>query len=240
VGLVVKPVPTVSFYGTTANGFTRAPILAQTPSANGPHEAETSLLVEAGAKSEWMGGRLQLTAAFYGITKENVLRPDPDFGPSGNNTNAVLPVGEIRNRGVELDLAGTILPGLNLAFNYAYLDSEIREDVNPALVGRPMPNAPPHAVGLFTRVDLPFGAAVSGSLGYVGRREEPFAGIVAPAYTVVDLQYFQQVTRVARLLVRCENVFDVEYAASSLFAARAGNFPGQPRTVSVALSLTYR
>lgn len=240
VGVVVKPVPTLSFYATTANGFTRAPILSQTPSANGPHDPETSLLIEGGAKSEWLGGRLQLAAAFFGITKQNVLRPDPNFGPSGDNTNAVLPVGEIRNRGLEVDLAGTVLPRWNLAFNYAYLDSEILEDVNPALIGRPMPNAPPHTVGLFTRVDLPLGGAASGSLGYVGRREEPFAGIVAPAYTVVDLQYFQQITSAARLLVRCENVFDVEYAASALFAARAGNIPGQPRTLSVALTLTYR
>lgn len=240
VGLVVKPVPTVSLYATTANGFTRAPILSQTPSANGPHEPETSLLFEGGAKSTWLGGRLQLAAAVFGITKQNVLRPDPNFGPSGDNTNAVLPVGEIRNRGLELDLAGTILPRWNLAFNYAYLDSEIREDVNPALIGQPMPNAAPHSIGLFTRVDLPLGGAASGSLGYVGLRKEPFAGIEAPAYTVVDLQYFQDITSAVRLLVRCENVFDVEYAASSLFAARAGNFPGQPRTLSVALTLTHR
>ena len=32
----------------------------------------------------------------------------------------------------------------------------------------------------------------------------------------------------------------VEYAMSSLFAARAGNFPGQPRTFSVALTVHSR
>jgi iron complex outermembrane receptor protein len=181
-----------------------------------------------------------VTAALYQITKQNVLRPDPDFGPGGGNTNAVLPVGEIRNRGLEIDLTGSPLPGWNVALNYAYLDSEIREDPNPALVGQPMPNAAPHAVGFFTRVDLPLGAALSGSLGYVGDRREPFAGIMAPAYTAVDLQYFQQLAANLRLLLRCENVFDVEYAASSLFAARAGNFPGQPRTVSVALTVATR
>jgi iron complex outermembrane recepter protein len=240
VGVVVKPIPTVSLYATTSNGFTRAPILAQTPTANGPHDPERARQLEAGAKSQWLDGRLQLTGAFFSVVKRNVLRPDPNFGPDGLNTNAVLAVGEIRNRGLEFDLAGAIRPNWNVAFNYAYLDSEITEDVSAALIGRPMPNAAPHAVGFFTRVDLPRGAALSGSLEYVGDREEPFAGIEAPGYTTVDVQYFQQLRSWARLLVRCENVFDVRYAASSLFAARAGNFPGQPRTVSVALTVTGR
>jgi hypothetical protein len=30
------------------------------------------------------------------------------------------------------------------------------------------------------------------------------------------------------------------YAASSLFAARAGNMPGQPRTLSISLTVTNR
>ncbi len=240
VGLVFKPTPNISLYSTTANGFTRAPVLTQTPTANGPHNPERSRQFEAGAKSEWLSGRLQLTGAFYAIAKRNVLRPDPNFGPTGNNVNAVLSVGEIRNRGVEIDLAGTILPRWNLAFNYAYLDSEITDDPTASLIGKPMPNAAPHTTGLFTRVDLPKGAALSGSVQYVGDRLEPFANIAAPSYTVADMQYFQQLTPYARLLLRCENLFDVRYASSSLFAARVGNFPGQPRTVSVALTFTSR
>jgi iron complex outermembrane receptor protein len=141
IGVVYKPRPRLSLYGTVANGFTRAPVLTQSPSANGPHEAETAQQFETGAKSEWLDGRVQLTGAFFTIVKQNVLRPDPNFGPGGDNVNAVLPVGEIRNRGVEVDLAGSPLPRWNLAFNYAFLDSAITDDVNPALVGRPMPNA---------------------------------------------------------------------------------------------------
>lgn len=240
VGVVVKPTPRVSLYGSTATGFVRAPILSQTPSANGPHDPETARQVEAGAKTEWLDGRVQMTAAVFSALKQNVLRPDPNFGPTGSNTNAVLAVGEIRNRGVEFDLAGQLLPAWNMTFNYAYLDSEILKDVNALLTGRPMPNAAPHAVGMFSRVDLPHGAAISGSVQYVARRQEPFAGISAPAYTVVDAQYFQQLTSRVRLLLRCENLFDARYAASSLFVARAGNMPGQPRTVSVALTLVGR
>jgi hypothetical protein len=34
-------------------------------------------------------------------------------------------------------------------------------------------------------------------------------------------------------------MFDTKYATSSLFAARAGNFPGQPRTLSVQLVSSF-
>ena len=238
LGIVFKPQAGLSIYGSVANGFSRAAILSQTPSANGPHEPETSRQVEVGAKSEWLEGRVQLTAAFFDARKQNVLRPDPALGPLGTNFNAVLATGEVRNRGVEIDLAGALTSRWNLAFNYAYLDSEITRDLVTSLVGRPMPNAPPHAAGLFTRIDLPKGAAVGGSLEYVDDRIEPFAGIMAPSYTVVDAHYFQQLTPRIRVLVRVENLFDRQYAASSLFAARAGNMPGQPRTASIALTMT--
>jgi iron complex outermembrane recepter protein len=237
-GVVVKPRPNVSVYASTANGFSRAPVLSQTPSANGPHDAETARQVEVGVKTDWLDGRAQLTTAYFHIVKQNVLRPDPSFGPTGANFNALLATGEIRNRGLEIDLAGSPLPHWNLAFNYAWLDSAIARDTNAAVVGKPMPNAAPHAVGLFTRIDLPAGAAVGGSLEYTGDRQEPFAGIRAPAYTVVDLHYFQQLGPRLKVLARLDNVFDQRYAASSLFAARAGNFPGQPRTFSVQLTVS--
>lgn len=238
IGLVVKPRPNVSFYANAANGFTRAPILSQTASANGPHDAETAQQVEGGAKAAALDGRIQLTASLFQIVKQNVLRPDPAFGPTGANTNALLSTGEIRNRGFEVDLAGSLLPRWNLAFNYAFLDSEITKDLTASLVGKPMPNSAPHAVGLFTRLDLARGAAIGGSLEYTGDRQEPFAGIAAPAYSVVDLHYYQQLGARARVLVRLDNVFDERYAASSLFAARAGNIPGQPRTFSIQLTVS--
>jgi iron complex outermembrane receptor protein len=238
LGLVFKPRPHISTYANVANGFSRAPVLAQTPTANGPHDAETSRQVEIGSKTEWWQGRAQLTLAGFQIVKQNVLRPDPSQGPTGTNLNAVLSTGEIRNRGFEIDLAGELMPRWNLAFNYAYLDSEITRDPTPAIVGRRMPNAPPHALGLFTRIDLPLGAAAGGSLQYVGDREEPFAGIKAPAFAVVDLHYYQQLGSRAKVLLRLDNAFDRQYASASLFAARAGNVPGQPRTFSIQLTVS--
>ena len=151
----------------------------------------------------------------------------------------MLSVGEAVNQGLELDVAGQITPRWNVAFNYAYIDSEITKDVLASVVGKPLPNVAPHLVGLFTRLDVTRTTSVAASLQHVGDREEPYAGIRAKAFTIADVHVYQTLTDWLRVQVRLENVFDRRYATSSLFAARAGNFPGQPRTLSVQVVTSW-
>ena len=235
VGMVFKPETAWSLYGSYSTSFNRPSVLAQTPSANGPHDPETAVQLEFGAKTELLDD-LSLTAALFTITKSNVLRPDPDYGPNGNNWNAALQVGEARNRGFEVEFVGSLRRGWQAAVNYTYLDSEIVEDTNADAVGQPLPNAPPHSLGLFSRMELFLDTAAGLGVTYVGDRVEPYAGIEAPAFTVVDLFLYRQLGRHAEVQVKLENAFDTVYATSSLFSARAGNFPGQPRTFSVLVS----
>ncbi|MDE2881099.1 MAG: TonB-dependent receptor, partial [Acidobacteriota bacterium] len=235
VGMVFKPETAWSLYGSYSTSFNRPSVLAQTPSANGPHDPETAVQLEIGAKTELLDD-LSLTAALFTITKSNVLRPDPDYGPNGNNWNAALQVGEARNRGFEVEFVGSLTRRWQAAVNYTYLDSEIVEDTNADAVGQPLPNAPPHSLGLFSRMELFRDTAAGLGVTYVGDRVEPYAGIEAPAFTVVDLFLYRQLGRFAEVQVKLENAFDTVYATSSLFSARAGNFPGQPRTFSVLVS----
>ena len=235
VGMVFKPETAWSLYGSYSTSFNRPSVLAQTPSANGPHDPETAVQLELGAKTEFLDD-LSLTAALFTITKSNVLRPDPDYGPNGNNWNAALQVGEARNRGFEVEFVGSLRRGWQAAVNYTYLDSEIVEDTNLDAVGQPLPNAAPHSLGLFSRMELFQDTAAGLGVTYVGDRIEPYAGIEAPAYTVVDLFLYRHIGRFAEVQVKLENAFDTVYATSSLFSARAGNFPGQPRTFSVLIS----
>jgi iron complex outermembrane receptor protein len=239
VGLVFQPTPQTSVFGSVANGFQRPAILAQAPSANGPHDPEKALQFEVGAKGELAQGRLQTTLALFRGRKTNVLRPDPAQGPTGLNINAVFATGEVVNQGLEVDVAGQITPRWNVAFNYAYIDSEITKDAVASIVGKPMPNVAPHLLGLFTRVDVTKSSSLAFSLQHVGDRQEPFAGIRADAYTIADAHLYQTLTPWLRVQVRLENMFDTKYATSSLFAARAGNFPGQPRTLSVQLVSSF-
>lgn len=166
-----------------------------------------------------------------------MLRPDPRFGPNGNNFNALLTVGAIRNRGFEFDVNGAITPRWNVSFNYAHINSRITKDINPALIGKTLANVSPNTAGFFTRYDLTRTIGVGFSGEFVDDRIEPFAGLKAPAYKTFDLSYYQTFLRRFRFNLKLENIADRVYSTSSLFAFRAGNFPGQPRTFSASLTI---
>jgi iron complex outermembrane receptor protein len=241
LGVVFKPIPSVSLYGNAANGFARPDFFYQVPSANGPFAPSRSRQLEIGAKGDLWDERLFATAALYDIVKTNELRPDPNYGPTGNNFSAMLPTGEVRSRGLEVDLMGSLTPAWTVSANYTLLDSEITRDEDfPEFVGKSWPNSARHSFGLLSRYNLTPASGFSVGVEHVGDREQPFAGIRAPAYTLVDLSVHQGLPRGVRLRINLSNVFDTEYATGSLFAPRVGNMPGPPRTLSVTLSTTLR
>ncbi|GAB4362850.1 MAG: TonB-dependent receptor [Bryobacter sp.] len=226
-----------SVYATTSNSFNRAPSLAQTPLANGPHAAERGRQFEAGAKVELSQGRVLFNAAWFHIDKRNVLRPDPNFGPNGDNFAAVFPIGEVRSRGVELDFTGKLTPQFSILANYAFLDTSIQEDrFTPSAVGKSLPNAARHAGGLFLRYDYTrTGTSLYGGSEMRSRRFEPYAGVAAGGYAVWDFAVFQKLGSYVELRAQLDNASDRLYATASLFAARAGNMPGNPRTFTLGL-----
>jgi len=176
-------------------------------------------------------------ASLFQINKTNVLRPDPAYGPNGNNYSAAFATGEVRSRGLEADIAGTLGNRLSIAANYAWLDSDILQDDNaPDNVGKSWPNSARHSAGLSSRYAVRGDLGLTLGLTHVGEREQPFAGIFAPAFTVIDLATDLRLLGRFDLRVALNNVFDTSYATASLFAARAGNIPGDPRTLTVTLT----
>lgn len=234
---VYRVLPKLSAFVNFSNSFNRAPSLAQTPLANGPHAPERGRQAEGGIKSELSNGRVLLTASWFRIAKRNVLRLDPAFGPRGDNFSAVLPIGRVRNQGLEIDITGKVTRDLSVVGNYALLDSKIEADrITPAAVGRALPNAARHAGGLFVRYDVRRMRSSLHAGGEMrGRRYEPYAAFAAAGYSIWDFGYFQQLGKGLELRLQLDNSFDRLYASSSLFAARAGNVPGSPRTFTVGL-----
>jgi iron complex outermembrane recepter protein len=91
--------------------------------------------IELGVKKEWFGGKWNSTVSFYQITKTNVLSSDPA------HLNFSVQLGEIKTKGIEVDLVGEILPGLETVLNYALTDSKITNDTDPAIVGNETPGS---------------------------------------------------------------------------------------------------
>jgi iron complex outermembrane recepter protein len=235
--LVYRLRSNLSAFTSFSNSFNRAPSLAQTPLANGPHDPETGRQFEAGLKAELLQSRVLLNASYFRIAKRNVLRLDPNFGPNGDNFAAVFPIGRVRNEGLEFDLTGKLRPNLSVVLNYSFLDSEILADrFTPSATGKALPNAARHAGGLFVRYDVnKTGTSLHVGSEMRGRRFEPYAGFAAAGYATWDFGIFQKLGPKLELRAQLDNSFDKLYATASLFAARAGNVVGNPRTFTLGL-----
>ena len=96
--------------------------------------------LELGLKRDWFDGKWSTTLSAYQILKNNQLVADPDRP----NTNFVVQLGQTKTRGIEFDARGEIITGLSLMANYAYTDSKISKDTDPANVGNPVPGFAKH------------------------------------------------------------------------------------------------
>ncbi|HJP63892.1 MAG TPA: TonB-dependent receptor [Mucilaginibacter sp.] len=99
--------------------------------------------LEAGLKRDWFNGKWSTTLSVYRILKNNQLVSDPD-NHGDPAANYVIQLGQTKTTGVEFDARGEIVRGLTLMANYAYTDSKINKDTNPANVGNPVPGFAKH------------------------------------------------------------------------------------------------
>lgn len=102
--------------------------------------------IEGGIKKEWFAGRWMSTISVYNIKRQNALVPDPDASHVVGNQTFSIQAGETTSKGIEVDIVGEILPGLNLTANYAYTDSRITKasstTASAATIGNRTTNVP--------------------------------------------------------------------------------------------------
>lgn len=105
----------------------------------------TGTNLEWGLKRDWFKKRWNTTLSIYHTTKNNVLTTDTEH-PDAVTGQFIYSVqtGQQLVQGVEFDMRGTLLPGLQLVLNYAYTDAHITKDANPDLVGRKTAGATNH------------------------------------------------------------------------------------------------
>jgi iron complex outermembrane receptor protein len=99
---------------------------------------------EFGIKKDWADGRWNTTLSVYRILRNNELTGDPNAAP---NSGLSVIFGQKRSQGLEFDLRGEVLPGLDLTANYAFTDSKVSK-VNPGItafaVGQVVPGYAKH------------------------------------------------------------------------------------------------
>jgi iron complex outermembrane recepter protein len=232
VGLIYQPSPAISLYTSYSRSF--APSFGASRNFDsGTFEPETGRQFEVGMKAD-LSDRLSLTIAAYDLRKQNVQTPDP------NNRDFTLQTGEQTSRGIEVDLAGRILPGWNVIASYAYTDAFVSRD-NNFPVGNRLSEVPYNQASLFTTYEFQQGALKGVGLGvglfYVGDRQGDLSNTYTlPSYLRTDaMVYYKRDNWKAQLNVR--NLFNTTYFVSN-FGDRFVT-PSAPLSISGTLSVQF-
>ncbi|MGD1936995.1 MAG: TonB-dependent siderophore receptor [Cyanophyceae cyanobacterium] len=230
VGIVYQPIEPISIYASYSRSF----IPNSVTTVDGDIiEPERGTQYEVGVRAEL--GDVVINLAAYDITNTNLVRADPD------NPNFSIPVGEVRSRGIELDVAGEISDGWNVIGSLFFNDAFISEgdDNNPeddALL-----NAPGSGASLWTTYEIQSGNLQGLGFGlgvfYVGDREAQIPNdFVLPSYVRADASIFYKRNN-WQAQINFQNLFDTNYLESS--QSIVGVFPGAPFSVVGRVSVRF-
>ena len=232
LGLVFKPVGTLSFYGSYSRSF-----LPQSGDQFTSLDATLETLepekfdnLEIGAKWTPRDGLL-LTAAAYRLDRTNSRAPGAVAGQT------VL-TGEQRSRGIELGASGRIAERWKVSAGYALQDAEIRRTTGTTPAGRDVPLVPRHQASLWTRYDPGDGIGVGLGVYHQSRVFASVSNAVGlPAYTRVDAALFVRVADGIEGQVNVENLLGEVYFPT---AHNDNNIStGAPRNVRATVRLHF-
>lgn len=241
-GLVYRYTDALSFYGSYTESFkpnsTIAPLSGSSTVLDGSIAPEEAKSWELGARLD-MPGKITGNIALFDIKKRNVLVANSE-GP----TTIYSAAGEVRSRGLEVDLSGQLSERWSLIGSYAYTDAEVTED--PDYKGNRLQNVAKNSGSLSAVYD--FGSVIGGDqlrvgagARYVGERAgNAVNDFDLPSYTVADA-FATYETRVegqkVKFQLNVKNLFDRTYYTSS--ASRFFVSMGDSRQVSLSSTLEF-
>lgn len=169
-GVMISPLENVNIYGsytTTTNLRGNDNKLEN----GGTVGASVTRQWEAGFKSDWFEERLRFNVNLYSMDLNNLSYSVLDG--SGNATGYYDFAGDLKRKGIEVDLIGKILPELEVMAGYSYLDAKYKD--SPAYVNgsRPMMAAEHTANGWLNytfKKGILKGLNFGGGVYYVGER----------------------------------------------------------------------
>jgi iron complex outermembrane receptor protein len=212
--------------------------------AGAAFDPESGTAFEAGTKWENASRSLGATLAAYDIRKKNVLTGDP------TNANFSVAAGEVRSRGMDLDVTGMLSRSWRVNASFSYIDAEVSSD-NTLEVGSRLLNIPKingsillvreGLVGESGRYGIGGGVTYSGArLGLSRTAADAAAGTPEfdlPAYALAKIVAYWRVTPTLRLSLDIDNVFDRTYYTNSFQSTWVS--PGTPRTFTLGMQAKF-
>ncbi len=211
LGLVYKASDDLSLYGNAAKSF--KPNTGASRNGEG-FDPEEGTAYELGFKWQALDNMLSIDSAIFYANKENVLTLDPV------DSAYKVAAGEVRSRGIELNIAGQITPAWKIIGGYAYTDAEVTKD-NTLQKGTALANIPKNSFNLLNIYEFQDGPLQGLGLGinqkYIDKRAGQTANstYTMKGYAVTDLVSYYQATPKLRLNLDVKNIFDKVYDESA-------------------------
>lgn len=232
VGIVYQPIEPISLYASYSSSF--VPNNNSRTASGQPLEPSRGTQYEVGIKAELFDKRLSATLAVYDISKTNIPTTDLE-----NTTDEYfIAVGEVKSRGIELDIAGEISPGWRVIASGYLNDAFVSKD-NNLPEGRRLTNAPTQGASLWTTYEFQKGdlrgLGIGAGMFFVGDRtaniDDP---LTLPSYVRTDasISYKRDNWRAA---LNFKNIFNVKYYESNDYLT----FPQAPFTLQGTLSVEF-
>jgi len=260
LGLIVSPFENVNIFGsyTTTTSLRSVNNVLQ---AGGNVGASQTKQWEAGIKSDWFNEKLRFNVTLFDINTDNlsfqILNEAYQLVRDNNNNILYGLAGNLKRKGVEVELIGRILPNLQVMSGWAYLDAQYQD--SPAFVNGSAPmNAPKHTANGWLNYKFNTGTLdgldVGAGIYYVGKRPvdewtqktftaahinsvkpgtKPFD---MPEYTTVDAQVGYAFKNGLGVRVFFNNIFDA-VGYSSYFR---GGFIDQIQPRNFSAQINYK
>jgi len=228
-GLVWKPTPVISVYGSYSVSFL--------PSSGDQFSSLTTITeqvkpekftnLETGVKWDLRRG-LSLTAAMYRLDRTNTRSTDP------NDPTRIVQTGSQRTNGAELSVTGNVTRRWSVIAGYGYQHAFVTSATTSAVAGAIVAQVPRNTFTLWNRYILT--SRLSAGFGLINR-SDMFAAIddsvVLPGYTRADAALYYSLTERIRIQGNVENLLNTRY---TLNADNNNNLsPGSPRAVRVGV-----
>jgi catecholate siderophore receptor len=232
-GLVLKPTPALSLYGTYSVSYL--------PSSGDQFSSLTTITqqvqperfnnYEAGVKWD-VRPTLSLTTAVYRLDRTNTRSTDP------NDPTRILQTGSQRTNGYELGVNGRLTSLWRVAGGYAYQDAFVSSATTAAVAGAQVGQVPHHTFSLWNHYQIH--PRLGGGLGVI-YRSDMFAAIdntvTLPGYVRADAAAFFTLSQDLRLQLNVENLLDKRYFVNA--DSNTNISPGSPRAVRLGLTATF-
>ena len=195
---------------------------------------------EIGLKGELLDGRINTSLAMFRYDQENRPVNDLASGFACDGWYCSTPSGKVRSQGIDAEISGEVLTGLQLFAGYTYNTTKYLED--PDNEGKVFSNwTPKHMLrvwgnyqfsGDWNRVSTGLGFTTqSHTLGY----EHTFD---VPGYTVWHARIGYQLTKEIGVALNANNLFDKHYYTAGYDQLNGNNNFGDPRNVMFSVKYT--